>query len=124
MKKYIIAALIIAVLVVVVLSLIPGQQKSTMAGSGEDLIAFYGVAVDGRTVTACREPYGYPCRSTNATYENWYILRLPTDPEWQGFYTVDDGQQCTPHFNCGWDGWNGSRHDFCGDPNPSNCPCE
>ena len=123
MKKYIITVLVIAALVVIALCLMPGQQKSTMASSEEDAIAFYGVAVHGRTVTACMEPYGYPCRSTNATGENWYILRLPTARDWWGFYTVDDGQHCTPHVNMGWNGHDGWRADFCGNPNPSFCPC-
>lgn len=124
MKRYIITVLIIAALVVIALSLIPGQQKSTMAGSGEDAIAFYGIALSGRTITACKEPELFLCRQANATYENWYILRLLTDPAWWGYYTVDDGTGCTPHFHIYWNGYNAVRLDFCTDPNPSNCPCE
>jgi hypothetical protein len=124
MKRYIISVLIIAVLVVIALSLIPGQQKSTMASSEEDAIAFYGVAKSGRIITACKEPLLSPCRQSNVTYENWYILRLPIDPVWVGYYTVDDGTGCTPYFHIYWNGYNSVRLDFCIDPNPSNCPCE
>lgn len=124
MKRYIITVLIIADLVVIALSLIPGQQKSTMAGSGEDAVAFYGIALSGRTITACKEPNLYPCDSTTAGYNNWYILRMEYSDPWKGTYTLDDGTGCTPYFHVPWNGHDGWRLDFCTDPNPSNCPCE
>jgi hypothetical protein len=116
--------LIIAILAVIGLTLIPNQRKEIRAGEGSPALAFFGTAVCGRTVTACREPNFDHCGQAVADSDNMYYMDLPPNSAWLGLYTIDDGQSCTPHFNVPWlDPRFPSRADFCGDPDPNNCPC-
>jgi hypothetical protein len=121
MKKYFILGIVVVAVVAVWLSWSQGQMAPD--GGGGDLPAFYGTAKYGRMVTACKKPDMFPCRSTNATSENWYILRLPKDLDWYGTYIVDDGTGCTPQEGV-WapPPWPGVRIDFC-TGEPSECPC-
>jgi hypothetical protein len=122
MKKYFLGGIIVLAVVAIWLSWSQGQVVPQ--GGGGDLPAFYGTAKDGRTVTACKKPNMFPCKSANATGENWYIIYLPTgNPTWYGTYIVDDGTGCTPQEG----NWNpshsGTRIDFC-TGEPSQCPCQ
>lgn len=124
MKKYTISVLIIAVLVVIGLTLMPSQRKEIRASDSRMALAFFGTAVCSRTVTACKEPNLDRCGHATANSENMYYLDLPAQLDWLGLYTIDDGQSCTPHVNVPWlDFRFPSRADFCGDPDPNNCPC-
>lgn len=111
MKKYLIlgaAAAVMATMVVLCL-----QDTSTAANP-----SFFGKCKEGRTVTACKLPFYFPCYQTVADeYDNY---DFPAGIV-HGTYCLDDG--CWSEYRT----YSGSavQYDFCiPDPPFVECPCK
>jgi hypothetical protein len=111
MKKYLILG--IAVAVVAVLVVVCLQEKSTAANP-----SFFGACKEGRTVTACKLPFHFPCYQTVAN--QYDIYDFPTSIV-HGTYWLHDG--CTGDTAT----YSGSakQFDFCvPDPPLLECDCD
>ena len=84
MKRYFVAAMAIAV-IAVLLCLSLGQMSS--AGPKR---SFYGKAVGGRTITACKLPDFSPCYETRAKGNDTYWF--PSEIEYGTYWLEDECQ--------------------------------
>ena len=117
MRKLLILGAIALAAVTVVLA-VTWEHGSTARQPGSDA-AFYGTAKAGRTVGACEAYQHEPCFSTVADSNNWYQLHIPREDF--GMYFITDGCQS---FNKVWNGFTGTRVDFCvPDPPWWECNC-